>query len=169
MRRVTRVDFPGESGLGEFRQGADFWDSWSAPLVDASLSPTEIFLRASRATPRWVSRAMAARNALARRLGLKDVGAMDAARGKPAAAYRRGDRLGIFTVFDVDASELRLGIDDRHLDVRVSVLKVSGERAARYVVSTVVRVHNRLGRLYMLPVGRVHPFVVRAMMRGAEV
>jgi hypothetical protein len=37
------------------------------------------------------------------------------------------------------------------------------------VVSTVVHVHNWLGRIYMVPVGRIHPFVVRAMMRRTAV
>jgi len=30
-------------------------------------------------------------------------------------------------------------------------------------------VHNLLGRVYMAPVGRIHPFVVRSMMARAEV
>jgi Protein of unknown function (DUF2867) len=59
---------------------------------------------------------------------------------------------------------LLLGIDDKHLDVRVSVFK-DGRSAPSYVVSTVVHVHNLLGHLYMVPVGRIHPLVVRAMMR----
>jgi hypothetical protein len=154
MRTVTRVEFPTASGLGGFHDGADFWDSYAAPLTELALSPTEIFLRALRATPRWVGRAMSIRNRIVRRLGLKDVGSMSASDDKPAAAYRTGDRFGIFTVLGVSETELLLGIDDSHLDVRVS---------------TVVRVHNALGRLYMVPVGRIHPFVVKAMMRRAEV
>jgi hypothetical protein len=168
MRRVTKTEFPAASGLGRFRDGADFWDSYSAPLSNSLLSPTEIFLRATRATPGWVGTAMSIRNRVVRRLGLKDVGSMSGANRKPAESYRTGDRLGIFTVFAVSEAELLLGIDDSHLDVRVSLLK-SDRGAPRYVVSTVVRVHNWLGHLYMAPVGRIHPFVVRAMMRRAEV
>ena len=168
MRTVTNAEFPAVSGLRGFRDGADFWDSYAAPLTDLALSPTEIFLRAIRATPRWVGRAMSIRNNIARRFGLKDVGSMSASRYKSAADYRRGDRLGIFTVFGVSETELLLGIDDSHLDVRVSILRPD-DAPRRYVVSTVVRVHNALGRLYMIPVGRIHPFVVRAMMRRAEV
>ena len=37
------------------------------------------------------------------------------------------------------------------------------------VVSTAVKVHNLLGRLYMLPVGRIHPWVVKAMLRHAPI
>jgi hypothetical protein len=112
---------------------------------------------------------MSIRNFLVRRLGLKDVGAMDGAADKPADAYKIGDRLGIFTIFGMSENELVLGIDDSHLDVRVSVLKVPRDRPTRYVLSTAVKTHNRLGRFYMAPVGRIHPFVVKALMRRTVV
>ena len=94
---------------------------------------------------------------------------MDDATGKPPDAYHVGDRLGIFSVFGKTENELLLGIDDSHLDVRVSVLKFSGGEPRSYVVSTVVKVHNWLGHLYMAPVGRLHPLVVKATMCRAEV
>ncbi len=82
--------------------------------------------------------------------------------------YRVGDRLGIFTIFGSTPDELLLGIDDSHLDLRVSVLKQGGARPS-YIISTVVKVHNWLGRAYMLPVGRIHPLIVKTMMRRAAV
>ncbi len=111
---------------------------------------------------------MALRNVIVRQIGLKDVGPMMALTDKPAQDYRVGDRLGIFSITGSTASELLLGIDDRHLDVRVSVLKQGGVRPS-LVISTVVKVHNWLGRAYMAPVGRIHPLVVKALMRRADV
>ena len=165
MSEVFAVDLPGESALRPKLARASFHDSYASPLADDTLTPVEIFMRSSRATPRWVDSLMALRNAVVRRLGLKDVGAMHDNADKPAQAYVVGDRLGIFSIYEIRADEIVLGIDDSHLDVRVSVLK----RPGRYVVSTVVTVHNWLGRIYMVPVGRIHPFVVRAMMRRAKV
>jgi hypothetical protein len=165
MNEVFAVDLPETSALRPTLARASFHDSYAASLADDRLSPIEIFLRASRATPEWVGALMAIRNAVVRRLGLKDVGAMAANADKSAQAYVVGDRLGIFSIYQKRDEELVLGIDDSHLDVRVSVLK----RPGRYVFSTVVTVHNWLGRLYMVPVGRIHPFVVRAMMRRAKV
>ncbi len=65
---------------------SDFHDAFAVPLAAPGLSPTELFLRAARATPHWVNRLMAIRNGVARRLGLKDVGAMRGATAKPPAA-----------------------------------------------------------------------------------
>jgi hypothetical protein len=165
MPKIIAVEWPEESDLRPTLARANYHDAYSAPLADDRLSPVEIFLRASRATPAWVALLMAFRNAIVRHLGLKDVGAMSSHAGKPAEAYAVGDRLGIFSVYEIHADELVLGIDDSHLDVRVSILK----RPGRYFVSTVVTVHNWLGRLYMMPVGKIHPFVVRAAMRRTKV
>lgn len=112
---------------------------------------------------------MSIRNRIVRQLGLKDVGSMSGETGKAASEYQIGDRLGVFTIMGQTKDELLLGIDDSHLDVRVSVLKLSRKSSVGYVVSTVVHVHNWLGRVYMAPVGRIHPLVVRAMMRRTAV
>jgi hypothetical protein len=154
---------PDESALRASLDSADFFDAYTMRLTDASLTPAEIFLRIARATPNWVDRLMAIRNAVVRRIGLRDVGGMRDGSERPAATYRIGDRIGIFDVLAIGERELVLGIDDSHLDVRVSVLKSE----ARYTVSTVVHIKNWIGRLYMAPVGRIHPLVVRAMMRRA--
>ena len=168
MAKVTATTVPDDSALKPSLADASFYDAYEAPLSTAALSPTEIFLRASRGTPRWVDDLMAIRNRIVRLFGLKDVGAMKVAM-RPPETYQVGDRLGIFSIFGKTEHELLLGIDDSHLDVRVSVLKSQRNGLPHYVVSTVVHVHNLLGRVYMAPVGRIHPFVVRSMMGRAEV
>lgn len=62
--------------------------------------------------------------------------------------------------------EVLLGTDQGHLSFRASVLL----EERRVVVSTIVQVHNGRGRAYSAVVRRVHPLVVRAMLRrGARV
>jgi hypothetical protein len=167
MNVVTETIVPKESGLQSLLAKADFYDAYTAILTDTTLTPTEIFLRAASATPPWVSTLMSIRNRIVKLFGLKDVGHLVASSRKPAALYEVGDRLGIFNIFCKTEDELVLGIDDRHLDVRVSVLKPRADASQHYVVSTVVSVHNWLGHVYMAPVGRIHPLVVRALMRRA--
>jgi hypothetical protein len=169
MPSIIAGDFPGRSQLWPWLQAATFHDSFEAELSDPALSPIEIFQRASRATPGWAARLMAIRNRAVKLVGLKDVGALAERVARPADAYQIGDRLGIFTLMARTDDEIVLGIDDRHLDVRVSVLKFERDGAMRYALSTAVKTHNLLGRLYMIPVGRIHPIIVRALMREAEV
>ncbi|SJZ69348.1 Protein of unknown function [Enhydrobacter aerosaccus] len=170
MTIVKETAVPTSSVLHGTLADADFFDAYVAPLPDDSLSPMEVFLHASRHTPQWVTRLMSLRNRLVSLVGLKDVGRMQDDVDRPADSYRVGDRLGIFSVFGRTEQEVVLGIDDRHLDVRVSILKECRDGRDSYVViSTVVHVKNCLGHIYMLPVGRIHPLVVKAMMRRVPV
>ncbi len=169
MTIVTATALPEDSALQSWRTAGQFADAYEAVLLEPDRSPTQIFLQATRATPGWVSMLMSWRNAVARRVGLKDLSDRRAGLARGAVEPAVGERLGIFSVLRRTERELVLGIDDRHLDVRVSVWKSPEGAPARYVVSTVVKVHNALGRAYMVPVARIHPRVVRAMMRRARV
>jgi hypothetical protein len=68
-----------------------------------------------------------------------------------------------FDTVDWRPDEVLLGSDQRHLDFRASVLVTSG----RVVVSTVVHVHNRRGRVYSAVVRPLHPWVVRRLLARA--
>jgi Protein of unknown function (DUF2867) len=73
---------------------------------------------------------------------------------------------GTHRAFDVVAwspDEVLLGIDQRHLAFRASVLL----QPDRVVVSTVVEVRNRRGRAYFALVRRIHPWVIRTMLARA--
>ncbi len=146
--------------------GAYFWDAWCAPAAQPGLTALEQFLRVARHTPAWIERLMAVRNRVVSALGLKDLGGLSQIDPhKPATDYRLGDRVGIFTLHDVSDDEVCLGDHDRHLQVVVSVhcAPPDAHGQVAVTVTTVVRVHNLLGRLYMLPVRPAHRVIARAM------
>lgn len=100
---------------------------------------------AFRTAPAWVGALLLLRNAL--------VGLVGIDRGGPES----------FATVARAPGEVLLGTDERHLDFRASVLV----EADRVVLSTVVQVHGARGRAYLAVVRRVHPTVVRAMLRRA--
>ena len=69
-----------------------------------------------------------------------------------------------FATLDRTDDEVLLGTDDKHLDFRGSVLVE--ERVV--TLSTLVRINNRRGRLYMTVVWPLHALVVRSMLRRAQ-
>jgi hypothetical protein len=95
--------------------------------------------------PRWVVAAMGAREAL--------VGLAGIDRSRPSA----------FAPLARTGDEVLLGMNERHLDFRASVLR----EPTRVVVSTVVQLHNARGRVYFALVRLVHPAIVRAMLDRA--
>ena len=155
---------PERSRLRSEIASADFHDAWEAPLHDPDRSALEIYLTAVSNTPRWVDALMALRNRIVAVFGLKNLGTLGAIdRTRPAASYRPGERLGIFTILSIQDAELVLGDSDKHLRAQVSVYREGGA-SARVVASTVVHVHNALGRVYLFFVVPLHRRIVPAML-----
>jgi hypothetical protein len=149
--------------------GCYFHDAWSIPAAQPGLDPLAQFLRVARLTPAWIDAAMRLRNRVVALFGLKDLGGLSGIDPtKPPSAYKAGDRVGIFTLISRSPTEVLLGDDDRHLKVVVSVHRTPGAHAMAEIVTvtTVVKVHNWLGRLYMLPVRPAHRIIARTMVRA---
>lgn len=159
---------PRNSRIERLIPGAYFHDAWAVQAGDPSLSALGQFLKAIEATPSWVNHCMALRNRVVEKLGLKNLGGLCAFDPtKPATAYRPGDRVGIFTLFEQSFDEVLLGDKDKHLDVTLSVHRhacASGD--VQVTVTTVVHVHNLLGRLYMIPVQPMHKLIAPAVLRA---
>ncbi len=142
----------------------DYLDAYAVevpPAIGARAFAEGVFASA----PPWVAALMAIRHAVVAPLGLV---ATRRSIGRAARlANRTGDRLGVFPVLAEAPEEILLGLDDKHLDFRVSVRIVEDSGRRRGVVSTFVRLHNALGRAYFGVVKPFHRIVVPAMMRRA--
>ena len=160
---------PANSLVSELVPGSHFHDAWSVRAADPQLSALGQFLRAAKATPAWVSACMALRNRIVSVFGLKNLGSLSALQdGKPEHQYKPGDRVGIFTLFRNTPTEVLLGDHDKHLNVTVSVHTAAAPDSAHSIVTvtTVVKVHNLLGRAYMIPVTPMHRIIAPAVLRA---
>lgn len=146
---VRAVPLPDPSLTAGSLTRVDFSDAFEITLPAGSTCDPATWARALFASPpAWVTRAMQVRKAIVAPLGL-----------------RHGTG---FPVLDHNDHEVLVGLDDRHLDFRGSVLtRETPEGDSVLVVSTLVLMHNAVGRAYFGIVGHLHPFVVRAVMRRA--
>jgi len=161
VKPVRKVVFPAESRLAARLPRATFHDAFEAPLENADLIAAAIAAAALRASPHWVEALIRLRNAMSRPFGIRPVAPLGSVAARDPAAWRPGDGFGMFTIESIDDAELVLGIDDAHLDVRISFLR----RPASYLISSLVITHNRVGVAYMQPVRLVHPLLVILLMR----
>ena len=157
----TKVsDVPSFSVLQDSLCTAYFFDCYSVDLAPDSRTPLRLYLSVVSKTPRWIEFLMSVRNRIVTLFGLKNVGALSGVKpGKPADAYRIGDQVGIFKLLELHDQEVILGETDKHLDVKVSVINQDKPGCTTVSVSTVVHVHNVLGRLYMFFVAPAHRII----------
>ena len=158
---------PDESRLKSDASTAFFHDSFESEYFGQEKTAIALAAQLARQTPAWFEWLMAVRNRAASAIGLKNLGRFDAV-DKDPAAYRVGDRLGIFVIQANEPQEIVLVENDKHLCARVSVHLAAG--APRTVtVTTMVHIHNVLGYAYIALVLPVHrlvtpPFVSKAKL-----
>ncbi|MHB8252826.1 MAG: DUF2867 domain-containing protein [Acidiferrobacter sp.] len=162
---VAAIEVPPGSEISRHLQDADFYDCYEREMGFPAVSALALYLTMVSRTPAWVNGLMAIRNRAVSLIGLKDLGHLGAiSASKPTDSYRVGDRVGIFTILQMTDKEVILGDADKHLQVKVSVCKLSSGERHSVAVSTVVHTHNTLGRLYMLFVAPVHRVIAPAML-----
>ena len=154
---------PSASRIGAAYTNPDLADAYEITLPpEATRDPETLarFVFARQAG--WVRIAMRMRDAVMARFGLKTARRL---RADPVG------RVGIFRIYDRSDDEIVLGEDDRHLDFRVALRCVTRTSDAgsltSVTLSTVVRCHNRLGRIYLTVIGPVHRQVVQSFLRRA--
>ncbi len=162
--RPTSVAIPSAARLARAAFGrTDLADAYRVALRPGMPTEPQVWARAVlEEPPGWVRAAMRARNALVGLVGIERAGA------------------SAFAPMAAEGTELLVGSDAGHLGFRVSVLVESGSgsgsgsgpgsagsesESGAVVVSTVSQAFNRRGRAYLAVVGRVHPWVVRSMLR----
>ncbi|MEJ6001410.1 DUF2867 domain-containing protein [Paucibacter soli] len=165
--KVCKIPVPAASVLAASLHNADFADCYLLPDPEPRHGVLQSYLSFSALTPGWMNALMAMRNRVVALFGLKQLGSLPPQqRDKPAEAYRIGDRIGIFTLEELHPEELVIGDNDRHLHVRLSLLRLAQpDGSTRLALSTVVHEHNRLGRIYMWVVGPAHSLIVPLMLR----
>jgi hypothetical protein len=156
---VQSTSLPVASALNMQRKTGDYLDSFVIEGGDG-LSLPAILERVLK-LPGWVVALLVVRNLVVAPFGLKTGnGIAPAAKADP----RPGDVLSIFPVQAIGDDEAVLGEDDRHLDYRLSVMRLRAP--ARVVASTWVRPHNAMGRAYLAAVLPFHRMIVPRMLQN---
>ncbi|MFN8714922.1 MAG: DUF2867 domain-containing protein [Bacteroidota bacterium] len=173
---VLKTQLPAASLLHTAFPKIHYADAFSAPLKDdqLQLKPIDAAKAFFLAAPAWVSWMMQLRNWIVKLFGIKTSAPtgtreqiLENFNGEP------GQTIGLFRVFSKSEHEIVMGENDKHLDFRISVwLEPQGSGKQVLTLSTIVVLHNWLGRLYFWPVKFFHrlivPVMLRAMVRQLE-
>jgi hypothetical protein len=81
--------------------------------------------------------------------------------------YFVGEKIGPWPIFFLGADELVAGRDNKHMDFRLSIMKVHHGNRPSVVVSTLCTVHNKFGQYYLSSIIPIHKFGLRRLMASA--
>jgi Protein of unknown function (DUF2867) len=167
---VIECDVPSCSALSrDLIADAYFHDSYRAPLARPELGIVGIFFALFGHTPLWMKLLLIVRNAAASLVGLEAPTVGEIMRPTVKQEYRVGEKIGPWPIFFIADNEIVAGRNNKHLDFRLSVLKVKDGKAASVVVSTICTVHNVFGKIYLFFIVPFHRSGVRSLMSNAVV
>lgn len=136
----------------------DFVDAFQ--IVVPQRANAEVFTQYMMTNPPvWVSKLLALRNLVMTPFGLKT---------KVSHIPENQLRYGMFPVISASPDRTILGFDDHHLDFRIVIdAAPQGLSETRLVMSTAIRTHNILGRVYLALVLPFHRLIVPVTLRTA--
>ena len=168
--QIAECDVPTVSVLDrELIDNADFRDSYRVPLSRNDLSITDIFFAVFAHLPFWSKIVLIIRNKAASLVGLEAPTAADILNIKVRDRYAVGEKIGVWPIFFLNENELVAGRDNKHMDFRLSVLKMPDDDATSVVISTVCTVRNVFGRYYLSAIVLFHKRGVQKLMLNAVV
>jgi hypothetical protein len=148
-------------------QHAYFRDSYRVPLNRRELGIVDIFFAIFAHHPMWMKRLLIARNKVASLAGLDTPSASEILHVEIKDRYAVGEKIGVWQIFWLSEDEVVAGRNNKHMDFRLSVLKVPEGDRTSVVVSTICSVHNISGKLYLFFIIPFHRYGVRKLMTNA--
>ena len=165
---VRECDVPSSSTLNRaLIERSYFHDSYRAPLTQSSMGIIDIFFALFGHHPLWMKLILIARNVAARIFGLEAPMIAEILKPRARSSYVAGDKIGPWPVCFIGDHEIVAGRNNKHLDFRLSVLKVVDGETTGVVVSTVCSVHNLFGKIYLFFIIPFHRAGVQLLMSNA--
>ena len=148
-------------------EAAYFRDAYRAPLSRTHASVVEIFFGIFGHHPGWMKFLLIVRNRIASFCGIDAPTASEIVNLEIRSSYRAGDKIGVWPIFTLTETELVAGRNNKHLDFRLSVLRVTDGETANVVVSTLCTVHNVFGKIYLFFIVPFHKWGVQRLISNA--
>ncbi len=164
---VSETSVPRESEIASYLPGADFSDAYEVMVPSSGQRIEDSYHAVMSSMPEWFRNLFKLRNAIVRPLGLEAPRSHEIDKVATKKSYQVGDKAGVFNFYGRTENEFIAGGDDKHLDFRLSILRISDGDKDRITVTTSVKTHNVFGRLYLGTIMPFHKLGVKTLLRNA--
>lgn len=154
-------NFPGDIDLICAKEQLDYFDVQTME-VSKELSAMDFYILMTQHQPKWIGYSFSVRDFFCRLFGIKTI------QGFTEGGIDRGaQKAHFFQIIAETKDKLTLAIRDKHLDVCICIRLIPlNEQQNRVHVIASVKEHNILGKIYMVPVSKFHPVVVKSMFKN---
>lgn len=157
MKSIIKIqNIPKSSDIREFIGKIDYYDSYSVALSKEE-SIQNLYSKLSFDSPKWVGFLMRVHNTIAKFIGLSVVD-----HSNKNFDFKLGKKVGVFTLYHINESEIITGEKDSHLNFCLSLLKEKD----RLILTTVVSYNNFFGKLFFFFIKPFHKIIAKGMVKS---
>lgn len=136
----------------------DFTDAYSGQADRTYLDAEQAARAVFADPPRMANCLMALRNGIVAPFGLKaGIDFRDRGLGK----------IDVFPIISNTGAEVVVGGNDKHLDFRIWISIQPGLKGSEVTISTLVKINNLLGRVYLFVIMPFHKLLSRSLLQRA--
>jgi hypothetical protein len=157
---------PKSSIINKSIKKLDYYDSFDIILPNSENCSVDYLTGTLFSTlPKWVTCLMSIRDIIVEPFGLKTGKDKKVEKTNRDIKYEAGSKFGYFLVLTRNENEIVLSGDDKHLYVKISVLKETIENSSpKIYLTTIVIFHNIFGKIYFFFVKPFHKIIVKTML-----
>jgi hypothetical protein len=166
--KALQCDMPQGCSLRRDIDKYYLWDSFEIPLSRTDIGMQDLYLGIFAHPTRTFKFLMVIRNAVVSMFGIKGPTVQQLNHIEiRKTEYAVGEKMALFRLISRSDVEIVAGGEDRHLDFRVSVLRIGESGVNRVVVTTAVDAHNLFGKVYLFFIMPFHRWGVRTILDNA--
>jgi len=150
---------PKNSLLENIEMTFDYVDTFNIQLERNDVQSWEPIVAFFQCSPKWANILFRIRNKVVKLFGLK---ADLANLGEMNPPFQKGDKFGLFNLYEINESEGILGEDDFHLDFRMS-LQIDENEVLH--LTTAIKFNNVLGKMYLAIIKPFHKLIVKSFLK----
>ncbi|MFZ6753263.1 DUF2867 domain-containing protein [Undibacterium sp. Dicai25W] len=156
--KVLSIPTPAEAFNAAGMPHIDFADGYSGQAERVYASAEQAARVVFANPPRAVNMLMTLRNKIMHPFGIKaGVDFRDLGLGK----------IDVFPIISRTENEIVVGGDDKHLNFRIWISIQAGPNGSKVSMSTLVKINNLFGRIYLFTIMPFHKLLSRTMLRRA--
>ncbi|QYN43903.1 MULTISPECIES: DUF2867 domain-containing protein [unclassified Gilliamella] len=138
--------------------------SYQSLDVCKNITAFEVYKMMTSYQPKWLVGLFKIRDFLGKSIGIKPINGFDNLAEKEPDI---GSTVHFFTIIEKTRDTFTLIIRDFHLDVCLClrIIETNDHKKKLYLITS-VKIHNFWGRLYMVPVSIIHPYIVYKLFKN---
>jgi hypothetical protein len=163
--QIEQISIPADSLIEKNEFSIDYSDCFSGQFhAEQPVALAECVRYCLNNWPTWIMILLRIRNFLVIPFGLITSTESEKDHRYPVISISKGSQARIFEVAEFTNEEVLLFVTDKHLDAWLSIIIKDLPGQQEIIMSTAVKFHNLIGKIYFFFINPFHKVIVRSLL-----